>query len=628
VKVIRGISIDVTERKRVEEIMEAQNEVLRLLALGKPLPDILWKIAEQTNSKLPGRYCSIMLVDEERRVFSNGASPLFPESYIKAIENSPIDHPGMYASRAVLSKEALLIEDIVSDPLWEHSRFKETFEANGTKGCWFFPVLSPDHKVIATYSLFSKQAGRPKPYEFVMIKTFVHLTSLAIERKESEMKIHRLAFFDSLTGLYNRSQFAEQFHLSLRRADEDQQKLALLFVDLDQFKWVNDTLGHDAGDQLLIEVASRMRCCVGEEHCLARIGGDEFTILLRNVSSEEEAWNAARCVMNDFQEPVFLLGHEVRITASMGISIYPDHGDSVNELMKQADMSMYRAKAEGRNNVKMYSLSSDDKRYEKFVLKTQLHKALAGRQFVLHYQPRIELKTRKILSVEALIRWQRPDAGMIAPGIFIPLAEESGFIVPLGEWVMREACRQNKAWQDQGLPAVRMAVNVSAQQFQQESFIYRVKEILSETGMAPEWLEVEITESALMNHEKSTINKLQQLNQMGIHVSIDDFGTGYSSLNYLKSFEVSALKIDYSFIRDLLEDKKDEAITKMIITLAHNLELEVIGEGVESELQHDFLLQNGCEHAQGFLYSEPVSARVMELKLQSTSLRKGTECFG
>lgn len=614
-----GISVDVTDRKRPEESMKTQNEVLSLIAQGKPLSEVLWKIAEQTNAKLPGRCCSILLVDQERHVFTKGASPDFPDDYMDAIMNIPVASMYNPSLRDEDFTKPVMVFDIANDPLWEQTAFKQTLDTFGLKLCWVFPIYSEENEVVATFNLYSQKAGQPKDFELEMIEALVHLTSLAIERKESERKIRKLAFYDSLTGLHNRSYFNEKFNLCLKEAELANQRMALLYIDLDQFKWVNDSLGHDAGDRLLIEVANRISCSGSEGTIVARIGGDEFTLLLKNVASAEDARKAAYKIMDANQSPISILEHNLRVSMSIGISLYPDHGYSVNELMKHADTAMYQAKSEGRNKVRVYVSSFDDTVYERFVLYTQFDQALAENQFVLHYQPRIELHSGMIRSVEALIRWEHPVRGLIQPNEFITMAEDSGFIVTLGEWVMWEACRQNKAWQDQGLAQIRIAVNVSVQQFQQDTFVSTVNGILSETGLAPEWLEIEITESALMNHEVRMITKLQQLNQMGVYVSVDDFGTGYSSLSYLNRFEVKALKVDRSFIQDLFKDSKDTSITKMLISLAHNLQLEVVAEGVETEVQHEFLLQNGCEHAQGFLYSKPLSASVMEQKMNEAA---------
>ncbi|WP_373229171.1 EAL domain-containing protein [Cohnella sp.] len=619
ISAIFGISVDVTERKRPEESMKAQNEVLSLIAIGKPLSEILGKIAELSNAMLPGRCCSILLVDQERQAFTNGASPYFPDVYIEAMINMPVSAMNNPSRRALDLKKPVMVIDISNDPMWEQTAFKQATEPFGLKSCWAFPVFSTENKVVAVYTFFSQKAGEPKAFELEMIEAFVHLTSLAIERKESERKIRKLAFYDSLTGLHNRSYFIDQLNGYMKEAELANQRFAVLYTDLDKFKWVNDSLGHDAGDQLLIEVASRMRCCVGDDPLVARLGGDEFTLLLKDVASVEEVLKAAQKMMDCFQAPFSILGHDIRVSLSIGISLYPDHGSTTNELMKHADTAMYQAKSEGRNKMRVYVSSYNDTVYERFVLYTQFHQALAENQFVLHYQPRVEMKTEKMLSAEALIRWDHPTMGFVPPDEFISMAEDSGFIVTLGEWVLREACRQNKAWQDLGLSQIRIAVNVSAQQFQQDTFVSTVNGILSETGLAPEWLEIEITESALMNHEVRMIAKLQLLNQIGVYVSVDDFGTGYSSLSYLNSFEVKALKIDRSFIRDLFNDSKDTSITKMMISLAHNLQMEVVAEGVETERQHEFLLLNGCEHAQGFLYCKPLTANRMEQKMKEAA---------
>ncbi|MEB3102842.1 putative bifunctional diguanylate cyclase/phosphodiesterase [Ferviditalea candida] len=445
-----------------------------------------------------------------------------------------------------------------------------------------------------------------------MVETFTRLTSLAIERKEAERRIRKLAYYDSLTGLHNRSFFTEKLQRLLNNRDRTRRGAALLYIDLDHFKWVNDSLGHDAGDQLLIEVADRMRKYVSDGDLLSRIGGDEFALLLPNLTAESDAMMTAENLMQEMARPFLLRGHECRVGLSIGVSLFPEHGLTAAELMKHADTAMYQAKSGGRNKANVYQRAWNDAVYDRFVLQTQFHRSLAENQFLLHYQPKIELSGRKTIGAEALIRWKHPELGVVPPGEFISLAEESGYIVTLGEWALREACRQNKVWQNHGFPALRIAVNVSAQQFQQAAFVSKVEGILSETGLAPEFLDIEITESALMNHEERIITTLRRLKRMGVYVSVDDFGTGYSSLNYLKSFEVSALKIDQSFVRDLPTDSKDASITRMIISLAHSLGLEVIGEGVETERQHAFLLENGCEYAQGYLYSRPLTAAEME----------------
>ncbi|MBW5449303.1 EAL domain-containing protein [Cohnella sp. CFH 77786] len=614
-KSIHGISIDVTNRKLPVEIMRTQNEVLSLIALGKPLSEILWKIAELTNTQLSGRACSILLVDQERQVFVNGASPGFPDIYQDAMVNRPFRQLNNPSVQAVFSKKPVIVPDVSREAAWEHSAFNQAVMAFGLKSCYVYPILSVDHEVVAVFALYSQTRGEPGEYEPETIESFTHLTSLAIERKENERKIRKLAYYDSLTGLYNRSYFTDKFQQFLDNKHPINGRAALLYIDLDQFKWVNDSLGHDAGDQLLVEAAGRMNGCLSENQILSRIGGDEFAMLVQDIATEAEAFQAAGKIKDCFDQPFSIRGHECRIGLSIGVCLYPDHGLTAGELMKHADTAMYQAKSGGRNKVKLYHPSWNDAVYDRFVLRTQFHNALLEKQFFLHYQPRIELCSGEVHSVEALIRWNHPVRGLISPSEFISLAEESGFIVTLGEWVMREACRQNKAWQDRGYPPLRVAVNVSAQQFRQESFVSKVKEILMETDLHPRFLEIEITESALMDHEERIIQTLHRLNEMGVYVAVDDFGTGYSSLNYLKRFEVNALKIDQTFIRDLQSDRKDESITRMIISLASSLGLDVIGEGVETRHQHDFLLQNGCRHAQGYLYSKPLSAKSMEEQL-------------
>ncbi|MBA2939841.1 EAL domain-containing protein [Paenibacillus sp. CGMCC 1.16610] len=619
IKVLHGISIDVTDRKHSEEVVRAQNEVLNQIALGRPLLKILRCIEEQTTAKLPGRIASILLVDPQRNVFLEGASHMILQNYHKTILEKPLETLHDPISKAVTLKMPIIIPDINDD--WEQSVFKQMAIKCDLNSCYVYPIISNEHRVVAVFTLYSQIYAAPKKYELELIEALTHLISLAIERNDFEEKIYRFAYFDTLTGLYNRSYFNEHVIQTLKEAEQSKQKFALLYIDVDKFKWINDSLGHNMADQLLVQIAERMKLIVtGEEQGLFRIGGDEFMLLARDVATVSDAIDIAEKLINYFKESFFLMDHELRIGLSIGISVYPDHGLTANELISHTDTAMYQAKSRGRNNAKVYHTSYDATFYENFLLHTQLHKALVDNQFILHYQPRIELENGLVQSAEALIRWNHPERGLIMPGDFIPLSEESGFILTLGEWVLKEACRQNKEWQDRGYPKMRIAVNVSAQQFQQQSFISKIKEVLSDTGLAPEYLEIEITESALMNHEEKNIKILHQLNQMGVYVSVDDFGTGYSSLNYLKRFEVKALKIDRSFIHDL-NDIQDVAITRMIISLAQSLRLEVIGEGVENLDQHTFLLNNGCHYAQGFLYNKPLTTFEMENQINTERFR-------
>lgn len=435
----------------------------------------------------------------------------------------------------------------------------------------------------------------------------------AIKRNEEKKKMLALVYHDSLTGLKNRRYFKEKLTSMIQNKHKQSMRLELMFIDLDNFKWINDSLGHDAGDSLLVQIAERISAIVGDKGTVARLGGDEFTVIIESINPNGQIVEMAQRIIEAFKVPVFLDNHEIIVTMSAGISVFPDHGTTASVLMKKADKAMYRAKHEGRNQFVIYHPSMDEGDYKRFLYKSQFEKALAERQFYLEYQPRVDLVSGEIRSLEALIRWNHPNQGIIGPIEFISLAEETGFIVPLGEWVLRESCRQIKEWQRKGLPSVRVAINISAKQFLQASFVYRINEILKENEINPTLVEFEITESALMKDEQPIIDALRVIKDMGIFLSIDDFGTGYSSLQYLKNFKFDALKIDKSFIKDLPREK---SLTKMIISLARELKLLVIAEGVETIAQHEWLLKSGCQQAQGFLYSKPLSASKIECLLK------------
>ncbi len=422
------------------------------------------------------------------------------------------------------------------------------------------------------------------------------------DRKKTEKTIHYMAYYDVLTGLPNRNMFREHLNDVLNKANH--QRLAVIFLDLDRFKIINDTKGHTIGDLLLEKVANRLKETVRNDGLVSRQSGDEFIILLENCEKNKAAKVSER-ILTAFSKPLKLDGEEFFVTTSIGISMYPDDGEDQETLIKHADTAMYLAKERGKNNFQFYTSSLDGLASRKMELENGLRKALEQNQFILYYQPQVELATGKMAGVEALIRWQHPERGMVAPNEFIPLAEETGLIVTIGKWVLRKACEQNKAWQNEGLEPIPVAVNISVRQIQDDGFVDDVKQILKEVELDPQYLELEITESIMQNFEKSIII-LNQLKQLGLKLSIDDFGQGYSSLSYLKHLPLDNIKIDKLFVDDIMDPSNQGSIAKAIIDMGHDLKFTVIAEGIEQAEQVKFLLQNSCKIGQGYYFSEPL----------------------
>lgn len=438
------------------------------------------------------------------------------------------------------------------------------------------------------------------------------------ERKRAEEIINHLAYHDPLTDLPNRLLFYDRLTVALADAQRNGGMLAVMFLDLDRFKYVNDMMGHAIGDQLLKDVARQLTGCVRKNDTVARIGGDEFTILLPYISHEEDAARVAEKIIDTLKKPWVVNGQEFQITSSVGIVLYPNDGESAETLTTNADTAMYRAKEEG-DNYQFYTPAMNIKAMERLSMEQALRKAVEQKEFVVHYQPQVDIKSGRIIGVEALVRWQHPERGLVLPMEFIPLAEDTGLIVPMGEWVLRTVCAQNKAWQEAGYPPMRVAVNLSACQFRQRQLVETIDEVIKETGMDPGLLELEITESTAMEDVEFSIGMLKSVKEMGIRIAIDDFGTGYSSLSYLRRFPITTLKIDRSFVRDVLTDVEDAAIVATIIVLAQNLKLKVVVEGVETEEQLAFFEQQECFEMQGYLFSKPVPAEGIEKLLKKAS---------
>ena len=434
----------------------------------------------------------------------------------------------------------------------------------------------------------------------------------AIERKRTEERLSHLAQYDVVTGLPNRVLFRDRLTRALAHAQRKKQIIALLFLDLDHFKSVNDSLGHDVGDQLLKEVADRLKSCLREGDTIARLGGDEFTIILEEINESENIANVAQKIIDMMSRSFSVGGQEIFVTTSIGIATYPDCGTDQNTLIKNSDAALYDAKAHGRSVYRFYHQKMNVIATERLELLTSLRHAVDRQEFILRYQPQVNSYSGQLVGVEALLRWNHPEKGLIYPSQFVHLLEDTGLIIQVGEWALREACKQCKAWQNAGLPAIPVSVNISARQFKQKDLVSMISQILMDTRLDPRYLQLELTESVLVDNIGVTVATLRALHTIGTKLSIDDFGTGYSSLSYLKQFPLHALKIDRSFLKDINKRSEDAAIAIAIITLGHSMKLDVIAEGVETNEQKEFLKKQNCNIMQGHLFGYPMHAVQIE----------------
>lgn len=439
------------------------------------------------------------------------------------------------------------------------------------------------------------------------VAVFTEITEL----KLSEERLNYLAHHDPLTGLPNRLLFHDRLEQAVLQAQRSKHMIAVMFLDLDRFKAINDTLGHVIGDELLVAVAERLRHCARETDTVARLGGDEFAVIITRIIHEEDVEQVAQKIIQTLSSVYSVGGYEVFITASIGINLYPGIDNDRMKLLENADVAMYHAKQFGRNNYKFYSTDMNAVAFERLMLETNLRRALERQEFRLYYQPQIDMQSGIVNGVEALIRWQHPELGLVSPLEFIPLLEETGLILPVGEWVIRTACKQIREWLDAGFPSLIMAVNLSGRQFRQPNLIEMIKQALHEFNIPPAQLELELTESVMMDNLEETAETLKKLKLLGLKIAIDDFGTGVSSLGYLKHFPVDTLKISHDFVLNLPADSADASIASAVISLARNMQLSSVAEGVENQRQMDFLRDQDCERMQGFLFSRPIPAEQM-----------------
>jgi diguanylate cyclase (GGDEF)-like protein/PAS domain S-box-containing protein len=609
---VRGTVLDITERKLQEHQLDAERKVFEAIAKGAALKDVLDSLCRLLEVQGPAFGAVYLLSAEEALVET--AAPSLPAEYRAATALIPLgSHPGLYAG-AEEQGHAVLAADIAADARWTQHRAAAL--AAGLRACWAVPILGTSKPILGVIAAYFGEAREPSAHGLKLIDRIANIAKIALERDEAEQRIRQLAHYDELTGLPNRVMFNQALEHALSHARRENRGLALLFVDLDRFKNINDTLGHDAGDRLLRHMAERLKGSLREADLVARFGGDEFMVLLEDLSDSHYAAAAAEKLLAAIAQPLTLGQQEFHLSASIGISAFPDDGSDPRMLQKHADIAMYRAKERGRNCWHFYSPTTDTHSLERLKLEGDLRRALERDELELHYQPKLHMASGRVTGMEALLRWRHPELGMVPPAKFIPLAEETGLIVPIGEWVLRRAVQQAKQIQQLKLRPMSVAVNLSARQFEDESVVQLVADVLLEVGLSPSLLELEITESKVMHNIELSARLLRRLKELGVRLAMDDFGTGYSSLAYLKRFPVDTIKIDRSFIQGVPSDIDDSSLTRAIIAMAQSLRLRTVAEGVESREQMEFLRLHDCDEVQGYYFSKPLPYAQLIEKLQ------------
>jgi diguanylate cyclase (GGDEF)-like protein/PAS domain S-box-containing protein len=610
------------QRKQIEARQAMEHAVTGLLATSGTAAEAIPKILETICETLGWDYGGYWALDEQAQLFRCNETWNAPNIEVaefvtltRQTTNATGTGGGGVIRRVLAKGGTIWIADVTEDASFRRGAVAAKA---GLHSAFAFPIMAGP-EIIGVMEFFSHRIRQPDEILVEIARSIGIQIGQFYRRKQAEEKIQYLAYYDGLTALPNRILFNQRLNHALTQARRYKKPLAVLFIDLDRFKNINDTLGHEAGDRLLQEMATRLKGCLRESDTVARLGGDEFVILLEDIVDPKHAANVARKIIGTALNPFTLAGAEYHITASVGISVYPEDGEDEQTLMKHADIAMYLAKDHGKNNYQFYSTQINAHSFERLALESSLRRALERKEFLLHYQAKVDLATGKVTGMEALIRWQHVDLGMVSPVLFIPLAEETGLIVPIGRWVLKTACAQNRAWQDQGLPRLRISVNLSARQFKDDHLVEDVAQALKETGLDPELLELELTESMVMYNPDKAVKLLTAFKAMGVYLAIDDFGIGYSSLAHLKRFPIDTIKVDRSFIKDIMENREDAAITEAIIAMGKSLNLNVIAEGVETNDQVNFLRDHKCDEMQGFYFSKPLPDQEF-----ADLLRKGT----
>ena len=599
-----AIARDITERKHAEALREGQYHILELIASDTPTDETLEALLRFIDHQHPDGRATIVLLDDDGRTIGRSLAPAFPEPFSESLIGLEIGPRAGSCGTAMYRGKPVVVSDIFDSPLWQP--YRQLGESFGFRACWSTPIFSADGEVLGSMANYHPDVHIPSAEEKRLIASAVHLAGIAIQRSRTEARIRYMAHHDVLTGLPNRTLLEDRIEQALAVARREDSQVAVMLIDLDRFKTVNDSLGHHIGDRLLHLVAERLQGCIRRSDTLARLGGDEFVLCMPALHDPEGPSRLAEKIIADLSRYFIVDDLELHIGASVGIGLHPTDGDTPNELLRAADAAMYAAKDRGRGNFQFFTQELNRQAHDRLMLITQLRQAIERQEFVLYYQPLVDIREGRIVGAEALLRWQHPERGLVGPDQFIPILEETGLMVTVGEWVLDAACRQNATWQADGLTPISLAVNLSAVQFYRSDILKTVRSALDRHQLDPQWLTLEFTEAVLFEESEPVIRTMHRMKQVGVGLALDDFGTGYSSLSYLQRFPVNRLKIDRSFLRDAEEHDGSADIINSIIRLSQSLGLISVAEGVETSTQLALVETLGCNEVQGYLFSKPI----------------------
>lgn len=605
-----GTHVDISLRKKSEEFNDNNAQILEMIAIGRAAKDVYEAIALMYESRHPGLRCSMLELHGNKLL--HGGAPSLPKEYCDAVhglENGP--SVGSCGTSTFTGKR-VVVEDIATDPKWE--KIKDIALPHGMRCCWSEPIKSSTGKVLGAFGMYYNHTAVPNKEESKDLASAASLASIIMERDHAQKRIRKLAYTDELTNLPSRAHLYQTIETTIETSALQQKRFGLLYVDLDDFKNINDSLGHNAGDLLLCEIARRLKNACPEADFVARLGGDEFCVIAEQVDDCSAEVIAKRCLAA-IAKPFELMSRKITPACSIGIAHYPTDGNDLASLLKAADISLYAAKENGRNQIAFYKPELSAKAEYRFKVEQYLRGAIDNSELSLVYQPQINLETGEIIGVEALSRWHHPDIGHVPPVDFIDTAERIGMIKPLTEWVLKTSCKQMMDWKSQGLGGLRMAVNISPSHFLDEAIVPLISRIIKETGITPEELELEVTESVVQTDPRN-LNTFKKLKSLGVQLAIDDFGTGYSSFASLKHLNVDCLKIDRCFVSDMTSDEKTQILIHSMIEMGLKLGYEITAEGVETTEQCADLQKLNCSVAQGYLFSHPVTATEISALLQ------------